>query len=104
MPKITGTTIRNLPVPIPPTAELEQLHSLIDEGEDATLSATAYLDTATLALNNLRQSILHAAFTGRLVPQDPTDEPAAALLGRLRAAPTPARRPRCRPVREKASA
>lgn len=104
MPKITGTTIRNLPVPIPPTAELQQLHSLIDEGEDATQSATAYLDTATLALNNLRQSILHAAFTGRLVPQDPTDEPAAALLARLRAAPAPARRPRGRPVREKASA
>lgn len=104
MPKITGSTIRNFPVPIPPIAELEQLHSLIDEGEDATQSATAYLDAATLALNNLRQSILHTAFTGRLVPQDPSDEPAAALLARLRAAPTLARRPRGRPTREKASA
>jgi type I restriction enzyme S subunit len=35
----------------------------------------------------LRQSILHRAFTGRLVPQDATDEPAAALLARLRATP-----------------
>lgn len=94
MPKITGTTIRNLPVPIPPVAELEQLHSLIDEGEDATQSAATYLDAATLALTNLCQSILHAAFTGRLVPQDPADEPAAALLARLRAAPPPARRTR----------
>jgi hypothetical protein len=33
----------------------------------------------------LRQSILKAAFEGRLVPQDPTDEPASALLARLRA-------------------
>jgi len=42
----------------------------------------------------LRQAILHAAFTGRLVPQDPADEPAAALLARLRAAPAAARRAR----------
>jgi type I restriction enzyme S subunit len=32
----------------------------------------------------LRQSILKAAFEGRLVPQDPTDEPASALLAQLR--------------------
>lgn len=31
----------------------------------------------------LRQSILKAAFEGRLVPQDPTDEPASVLLARL---------------------
>lgn len=47
-------------------------------------------------LSSLRQSILHAAFTGRLVPQDPADEPAAALLARLRAAPATTRRPRQR--------
>ncbi len=44
----------------------------------------------------LRQSILHAAFTGRLVPQDSADEPAPALLARLRATPTTMRRPRQR--------
>jgi hypothetical protein len=31
-----------------------------------------------------RQSILKAAFEGRLVPHDPADEPASALLARLR--------------------
>jgi len=33
----------------------------------------------------LRQSILKKAFAGELVPQDPADEPAAALLARIRA-------------------
>ncbi len=36
-------------------------------------------------LSALRQSILKAAFSGQLVPQDPRDEPASALLARLAA-------------------
>jgi type I restriction enzyme, S subunit len=37
------------------------------------------------AAEALRQSILKAAFSGQLVPQDPRDEPASALLARLAA-------------------
>ena len=32
-----------------------------------------------------RKNILRAAFSGQLVPQDPNDEPASALLARIRA-------------------
>jgi type I restriction enzyme S subunit len=35
-------------------------------------------------ISGLRQSILKAAFEGRLVPQDRADEPASVLLARLR--------------------
>lgn len=46
---------------------------------------------------SLRRSILAAAFSGQLVPQDPDDEPASVLLERIRdqrAAVTPTRRTR----------
>jgi type I restriction enzyme S subunit len=33
----------------------------------------------------LRQSVLRSAFSGELVPQDPADEPAPALLERIAA-------------------
>jgi type I restriction enzyme S subunit len=45
----------------------------------------------------LRRSILAAAFSGQLVPQDPDDEPASVLLERIRAeraAATPTKRTR----------
>ena len=59
-------------------AEVERRLSLIDEIE-------SQLESDLLRAERLRQSILKRAFEGKLVPQDPSDEPANALLGRIRA-------------------
>jgi type I restriction enzyme, S subunit len=40
---------------------------------------------ASQLLDRLEQATLAKAFRGALVPQDPNDEPAAALLERIRA-------------------
>lgn len=56
---------------------------------EAKLSEIDQLNqTITTALRQaeaLRQSILKKAFSGQLVPQDPNDEPASALLARIKA-------------------
>jgi type I restriction enzyme S subunit len=78
-------------VPLPPIAEQQWI---VAEARDLIASANPVARTGAEQSAALRQSILHAAFTGRLVAQDSADEPAAALLARLRAAPPPARRTR----------
>ena len=43
------------------------------------------MDAALARSAGLRRSVLKAAFEGRLVPQDPSDEPASVLLERIAA-------------------
>ena len=80
--------VANIPVALPPS--FEELEAVLQEMQ-RRLSVIGSLElTLTDELKRaerLRQSILHRAFTGRLVPQDATDEPAATLLARLRETP-----------------
>ena len=82
---INMTKLAALPIPMPPgheqhriVAELDRRMSIIDELETVV---NANLKRA----ERLRQAILKRAFEGRLVPQDPNDEPASMLLERIRA-------------------
>lgn len=59
----------------------KNLESLFSEIDQLDQTITTSLQQAEA----LRQSILKKAFSGELVPQDPNDEPAAALLARIQA-------------------
>ena len=89
MPRVGTETMTTLLVPIPPLDEQRRIVEKIDEVA-AAVSAydVAYQKTETLNSTfpeAIKKSILQEAVQGKLVPQDPSDEPAEALLERIRA-------------------
>ncbi len=81
---ITQTSFLQLVVPIPSLPEQQEIVRLLDEQFTVIEQNEREIDAALKRSAALRQSILKKAFTGQIVPQDPTDEPASALLERIR--------------------
>ncbi len=77
------TTLKSFPVPAPSLDEQREVVTHLQEIMDLESRLRAELDQARRHSESLRRSILSDAFSGRLVPQDPTDEPASALLERI---------------------
>ena len=82
---INGTKLKTYPIPLAP---LPEQHAIVSEIESRLSVCDKLEESITHSLKQaeaLRQSILKKAFEGRLVPQDPNDEPASILLERIRA-------------------
>jgi type I restriction enzyme ecoAI specificity protein len=79
----TQTTMSKLAIPLPPSNEqkrivdeIQRLFSIIDKVEERK-------DKLQLTIRQTKSKILDLAIHGKLVPQDPTDEPATELLKRI---------------------
>lgn len=83
--RITGAKLKDLVIPVPGVDEQRQIAERIAEAMcQVKRVAESALHQARVS-EALRQSILKAAFCGRLVAQDPVDEPASTLLERIAA-------------------
>ena len=74
-----------LPLPLCPVLEQKEIVRQLEERFTAIQENEKEIDSAIEKAELLRQSILKKAFSGQLVAQDPNDEPASALLDRIKA-------------------
>jgi len=98
-PALNGGKVAEMAIPLPPLNEISEILFRLSEARSASADTLAMLDAEAADAARLRQSILKAAFEGRLVPQDPADEPASALLARMATNPVAPRAGRGRPNR-----
>ncbi len=83
--RISLSDLREYLFPLPPLAEQRRIVAEVERRLSVIQQAEATVEASLVRAERLRQSILKQAFSGRLVPQDPDDEPASALLERIRA-------------------
>ena len=88
-----GTTVESIefpsllryPLPVISVPEQKMIVSILENAFKTIDSLTQIINGTLTQVETLRQSILKKAFSGKLVPQDPDDEPASELLKRIRA-------------------
>ena len=103
---VNGTKLKSFAFPLPPQNEQTVMIDCVEGLMSIKKQADAQADGNLVRSALLRQSILKRAFGGKLVPQDPNDEPASALLERIRterekAAPAKKKPKRARKKRSK---
>ena len=85
-PALNKSLVQAMPTPLPPAPEAREIVERISTQLAAIERQERDIEHLFRMAAAQRQNILRAAFTGQLVPQDPNDEPASALLARIRAA------------------
>jgi type I restriction enzyme S subunit len=83
--KVSLERFRRIAVPLPPVAEQQRIVAEVERRLSVVAEVEAALAANLKRAERLRQAVLKRAFAGKLVPQDPSDEPASVLLERIRA-------------------
>ena len=79
------TDVSEFAVPLPPLPEQQAIVSEVESRLSVTDEVEKTVTAELKRAEQLRQSILKQAFSGKLVPQDPNDEPASILLEQIKA-------------------
>lgn len=82
---INSGELQNLIIPIPTIQEQNELLKHLDTSTPSINATELEIEKQLLKSETLRQSILKKAFSGQLIPQDLSDEPASELLARIQA-------------------
>ncbi len=83
---ITRITLRQIEewnIPVPPYAEQERIVKILDNYFSILSYLEWNIDTLQESIHNAKSKILDLAMQGKLVPQNPSDEPAADMLRRI---------------------
>jgi len=83
-PKLNQENLKKIPVPLPPMEEQEQIVSQIEQSFSLVENSQRIVNSTLQTLETMRISVLKQAFQGKLVPQDPNDEPAEILLEQIK--------------------
>jgi type I restriction enzyme, S subunit len=82
-PRVKFSQMEDHPIPLAPLPEQQRIVAEIEKQFTRLDAAVAALKRARAGLARYKAAVLKAAVEGRLVPQDPADEPAAVLLQRI---------------------
>ncbi len=83
-PSLRREELESVPILLPPLPEQHRIVGALEDHISRLDAAELSLVSAARRSTTLRSALLRSAFNGRLVDQDPTDEPAGVALERTR--------------------
>jgi type I restriction enzyme S subunit len=82
---VSISRLADIPIPLPSVTEQNQIILEVEQRVSAANRLEASLEQQLARAKTTRNSLLREAFAGRLVAQDPKDEPASIMLKRFTA-------------------